>query len=211
MVGFAVALSAAAVDLKAAFEVMGIDERRAKIPDTDHVRGVLFKMTEDAIARAGPSAVTAFRHLAAPKKRWPFRMYPVLDYIEETAVAAAVLRPEDPLGAIREIWRETAKYAPVFNAERFLAMLRIDALGALRWLEQQRAMFCNYGSWRLEEIGPESVVMHYFDEWIWVDAAHRGGLEGVLRACHAVGSVDVVLESSFQGHARVRWGAAAPR
>lgn len=185
--------------------MLGVDERMRVIPSNDVVRGFLFKMTEDALARAGRGAVEAFRREIKPRSRWAFRPYPVREYIEEAAVAAAILSPDDPVDALRTVWRETHRYAPLFNAERFIALLGVDVLAAVRWLEQQRKTFASFGTWRLEERGPGYVVMHYFGEWVWIESAHRGGMEGVLQACGRQGTVDVVLDTPFDGHLHVRW------
>jgi uncharacterized protein (TIGR02265 family) len=201
----AVQRSFATVDFEAARRALDVDRRLREIPGDDVVRGFLFKMTEDAVARAGRGAVEAFRREIRPRSRWAFRSYPVRDYIEEAAAAAAILRPDDPVDAIRTLWRETHRYAPLLNAERFIALLGVDVLAAVRWLEQQRRTFASFGTWRLEEREPGYVVMHYFGEWIWIDSAHRGGMEGVLQACRREGSVEVVLDSPYDGHLHVRW------
>jgi hypothetical protein len=33
-------------------------------------------------------------------------------------------------------------------------------------------------------------VVHYFDEYIWIQSAHVGGLDGIVDACNATGTVE---------------------
>ncbi|MDP9037354.1 MAG: hypothetical protein M3O50_21360 [Myxococcota bacterium] len=75
----------------------------------------------------------------------------------------------------------------------------------MRWLEGQRDIFANYGGRRLEQRENRYFVMHYFDECIWIESAHRGGIECVLSACGLCGSVEADLDSPLNGRLHVRW------
>jgi uncharacterized protein (TIGR02265 family) len=169
------------------------------------VRGVFFKVTADEVARHGAVAVATYRRLTPIRSTWFFRMYSVRDYLEDAAAGAAAISPGDPGAAVREIWRNGARYAPMMNAQRYLALLRATPLDVMRWMEAQRDMFANYGGWRVERRAETYVIMHYFDEYLWIDTAHRGGMEGLLRACSVDGSVEADLDSPLSGRLHVRW------
>ena len=86
----------------------------------------------------------------------------------------------------------------------------------MRYLERAREQVANYGSWRLETIGPRHVVLHMFDEYLWIESAQQSAMEGLLAACHVLGEVRVELDSSYQGAVDIRWEApivndSAPR
>ena len=132
-------------------------------------------------------------------------MYSTREYLEDLAAAAAVLAPGDPASALHRIWGPTTAYAPLFDARRFLSLVGTDVMGVVRWLEGHRHFFANYGRWRMEPRGEQYFVMHYFDECIWIDSAHRGGMEGLLEACGVAGSVEVDLDSPYNGRLHVRW------
>jgi hypothetical protein len=132
-------------------------------------------------------------------------MYPVRDYLEDAAAAAAAIAPEDPTSALRAFFCNGPRYAHLLNAQRFLALLGATPLDVMRWLEAQRDMFANYGRWRVESRDDFYLIMHYFDEYIWIDSAHLGGAEGVLRGCGVGGSVQVDIDSPFNGRLHVRW------
>jgi hypothetical protein len=53
--------------------------------------------------------------------------------------------------------------------------------------------------------GPGNAVLHMFDEYTWIEGAHRGGCEGLLIACGVEGSVEADLDSRFNGRLHVRW------
>jgi hypothetical protein len=193
------------VDVGYVRQLLDLDRRLAQVPAHAQVRGFVFKMTADEVARHGKAAVSVYRSLARTKSPWFFKMASVRDYLEDAAAGAAAINPLDPKSAIRQMWRNTPRYAPLFNAQRFLSLLSATPFDVMRWLEAQRDMFMSYGAWRVERVEEHYFVMHYFDENIWIDSAHRGGVEGVLQSCKATGTVDVDLDSPFNGRIHVRW------
>lgn len=194
-----------ALDMVRARSTLGLGERLSATPPTAQVRGFLFKMTHDAVERRGRAATALYRHHAPSGGRWFFRMYSAREYIEDLATAAAIIAPEDPASAVRSIWAPATGYAPLFDARRFLALLGADVTGVVRWLEDHRHFFANYGRWRMEARTRTYFVMHYFDECIWIDTAHRGGMEGLLEACGVQGNVEADLDTPFSGRLHVRW------
>jgi uncharacterized protein (TIGR02265 family) len=195
------------IDLARVRSVLGVGERLSATPPWGQVRGFLFKMTADAVERHGRAAVAMHRRLVGTPSRWFFRMYSVREYLEDLVAAAAVIAPDDPASALRSIWANTAGYAPLFDARRFLGLLGADVTAVAGWLENHRSFFANYGRWRLEPRGPSYFIMHYFDEWIWIESAHRGGMEGLLDACGVRGTVEAELDSPYGGRLHVRWQA----
>jgi hypothetical protein len=199
------AAQARIVDVTSVRQALDLDERLSLVPERAQVRGVFFKVTADEVARHGGAAVATYRRLSPVRSTWFFRMHPVRAYLEDVAAAATAIGASDPPSAIRTIWRNAARYGPLLNAERFLALLRATPLDAMRWMEGQRDMFANYGGWRLERRDEHYAIMHYFDEYLWIETAHRGGMEGLLRACNVVGSAESDLDSPFNGRIHVRW------
>jgi uncharacterized protein (TIGR02265 family) len=193
------------VDLDYVRHALDLDRRLAEVPAQAQVRGWCFKQTADAVARHGRAAVAVYRRLTPVKSTWFFLMYSVRDYLEDAAAGAAAINPADPHQAVREMWRGAPRYAPLFNHQRFLALLKATPPDVIRHLEGQRDMFFNYGAWRLERLEERHFVMHYFDEYIWIESAHRGGIEGILQACSASGTTEPHLDSPFNGRIHVRW------
>jgi hypothetical protein len=184
---------------------LDLDRRLAAIPQRAQVRGWYFKQTADAVARHGRSAVAVHRSLSPVKSTWFFRMYSLREYLEDAAAGAAAIDPSDPHGALRSIWRDAPRYAGLFNAQRFLSLLNASPLDAVRWLEGQRDLFFDYGRTRVERRDDRYFIVHYFEEYIWIDSAHRGGLEGLLEACNTNATTEVDLDAPFSGRIHVRW------
>lgn len=193
------------LDLQAARRALELEGRLRSVPASAEVRGVWFRMHADAVARLGAPALATWRNAARPRSRWFFRMYSVREYLEELAVTAAIVDPSDPREGVRAIWRGATSQAPLFHVTSYREMLRPDPVAALRWLERHRDIFCSYGRWHLEERSRGYVVMHFFDEYIWIDTAHRGGMEGFLEACGVDGRVEPDLDSAFSGRLHVTW------
>jgi len=194
------------VDLSEATAPLELDRRLSETPANAGTRGIWFTMTADYMRRQGPAVDAAWRAAVPVIPRTIFRMFPLRDYLRELAFAAAVLNPARPLEAMRIIWRDTPKYYTSSAIGRScLRLLRPEPLAAFRWCERHREHFCNYGSWRLEPRGADYLILHYFDEYLWIDGAHRGGAESLLEACGVEGSAEPEMLSRYSGRMHVRW------
>jgi hypothetical protein len=200
-----VTIASRAVDVEGVRRALDLDRRLALIPPRAHVRGWYFKQTADAVARHGRSAAAVYRSLSRVKSAWFFRMYSLRDYLEDLAAGAAAIDPNDPHAALRTIWRGAPQYADLFNAQRFLSLLDASPLDAMKWLEGQRDLFFDYGHVRVERRSDRHFIVHYFDEYIWIESAHRGGIEGLLEACRTTGTTEIELDAPFSGRIHVRW------
>lgn len=196
------------IDLAKVRSALSLGERLSATPPSAQVRGFIFKMTADAVDRHGAAATMLYRRVSPLRGRWFFRMYSLREYLEDLAAAAAVINPTDPVSAVRSIWAPATGYAPLFDASKFLSLIGTDVMGVVRWLEGHRHFFANYGRWRFEQRRKDYFVMHYFDEYIWIDSAHRGGMEGLLQACGVRGTVEADLDTPYEGRLHVRWQAS---
>lgn len=199
------------LDLARASSVLDLEERLRATPDTARIRGVWFKMTEDAVRRRGQSFAVLFHKAGGGAARWAFRLYDAREYLAEAALAAALLEPDDPREGLRAMWRGAVGYSNVLHPGSFAHLLRPDPMTALRWLVRHRDHFATYGLWRLEERAPDHAVVHLDEELIWIDSAHRGGAEGLLRACGVKGTVEVELLDRYTGRIHLRWGRGVLR
>lgn len=173
-----------------------------EVPSTAQVRGVFFTMIGDHLARAGHEQ--AARKILG-RKRWIHALYPVSELLEASARAAPYIA-DDPREAMRTLWSGAAQHVAGNWFGRVLQrVMRPDPASALRWIESTREHQCNYGQWRVEQLGPTHVMLHMFDEYIWIDSAHRGGCEGLLDACNVRGTVEPSLDTPFSGRLEIRW------
>ena len=194
------------VDLSRAAEQLGLPRRLAAIPSSARSRGVFFNMLRDDLARRRLLAVPELdRRLAEPRRSYAY--YPTRDLVEVYGIAGALLDP-DPLEGVRQLFAGTATYfSSTWYGRAFATYLRPDPKSALAWIERSREHVANYGRWRLEIRGPEHAVFHMYDEYFWIEAAQRGGCEGMLLACGLQGEVRVELDEMFVGRLDIRWRA----
>ena len=183
-----------------------LTRRLAAIPLTACVRGVFFNMLRDDLARRKLlSAPDLARLLAQPRRSYGF--YPTRELVEVYGIAGAIVAP-DPLDGIRQLFVGTTDYfSTTWYGRAFARYLHPDPRSALSWIERSREHVANYGRWRLEPRGPERAIFHMFDEYFWIEAAQRGGCEGMLRVCGVDGEVRAELDDMFVGRLDIRWQA----
>lgn len=186
--------------------MLKIRERCEAAPPGASVRGVWFSMPQKHAARLGTAEAIAFERMCGKQQRTPFRMYPLTQFLEELAVAAALADASDPVAALRKIWFDaTAVYVATPFGRSLVRLLRPNPLRYLRWLATHRDHFCTYGVTRLEEHSPTRATFVLEDEYIWIDSAHRGGAEGLLHACGVEGGVDAELTGKYSGRLHFHW------
>jgi uncharacterized protein (TIGR02265 family) len=180
-----------------------LEGRLRTVPSTALVRGMFFNMVGDHLKRCGHAE--AARSIVGARRRI-YALYPVQELLVAFGKAAPIVVPHDPAEGIRQIWSGGSRYfADTWLGKAFQRFIRPDPASALEWLDGAHDHFCNYGRWRLERVDGTRAMLHMFDEYIWIDSAHRGGCEGLLVACGVVGRVDVVLDTPFRGWLDVRW------
>lgn len=197
-------VSHVAVDLEHAAERIGLSTRLSAIPPAAQSRGIFFNMLRDDLKRRGLLAAPEISRLLG-KARRSYAYYPTRDLVEVYGVAGAIIHPA-PMEGIRQLFAGTASYfASTWYGRAFAHYLRPDPKSALAWIERSREFVANYGRWRLEIRGPQHAVFHMFDEYFWIEAAQRGGCEGMLLACGVEGEVVATLDEPFVGRLDIRW------
>jgi len=190
--------------LPAAAEQLDLERRLHETPPSACVRGVFFNMIADELKRRGKVEDARQVRGGAPRRRI-HALYPVSEFLVESALAAPFI-DDDANEAVRQMWSGAALYfAASWLGRAFQRFIRPDPAAALDWIENGREHSCNYGQWRCEHLERNHVVLHMYDEYIWIGSAHRGGCEGLLAACGVKGVVTPSLESRFRGRLDVRW------
>lgn len=170
------------------------------------VRGIWFSMAADHVRRIGRAESLAWQRVVYGRRRLPFLSYPLREYIEELATAAAIVHPNDPGEGMREIWRDAAStYVATPFGRSLVRLFKPNPLRPLEWLAAHRDHFCNYGTWRVVRHADHYVTMEMHDEFIWLQHAHRGGAEGLLAACGVSGTVEPEQSGPYEGRIHVRW------
>jgi uncharacterized protein (TIGR02265 family) len=183
---------------------LDLTQRLHDLPAAAMIRGVFFRLLKEEAAKRGLANTGELNERL--RGRDGFRLYPARDLMSAYASAASLLDP-DPERGLRTLFLGIVpSYAKTSYGQSFRKLLgNADLAGALRYLERARERVANYGSWRLETIGPCHMVFHLFDEYLWIESAQRGAIEGVLAACHVAGEIRVELDGPYRGAIDIRW------
>jgi hypothetical protein len=185
---------------------LGVSQRVRDVPLTARVRGIWFSMTSDFIQKLGRGETAMFRSIVPARRRVPFLTYSLREYLEELALAGAVVDARDPAEGIRRIWQDCVPMYLATPLGRSVArLLDIDLVRYLRWCVDHRDHFCNYGQWSLQEHESGHVTIEMENEYVWIESAHRGGAESVLRAFGLKGTVEPERLDDYTGRLHIRW------
>jgi uncharacterized protein (TIGR02265 family) len=204
MYGRASPVETVSIDFARAAADLRLEKRLHDVPTAARMRGIFFAMLRDGLDRRNLIVVPEVRRLLSETHK-SYRFYPVSDFLEAYAVGGALVN-SDPREGIRELFSENVRYfASTWYGNALARFLKPDPTAALAWLERSREHVANYGKWRLERRGPSHIILHMFDEYFWIDSAHRGGCEGLLAACGVSGEVHAELDDDYNGRLHIRW------
>jgi uncharacterized protein (TIGR02265 family) len=194
-------LGAVTLDLT---RTLDLEQRLKDVPPTAAVRGIFARLLEDSLARRGLSGAVDLRAIVGERPR-SYRLYSARKLLVAYATAGALLH-SSPEEGVRIIFSEiSAPFANSWYGQAFRRFLRIDPLSGLEWLDRTHDSIVNFGTWRAQSLGPGRAILHMIDEYFWIDHAHRGGCEGMLKACGVEGEVRVELDTPYCGRLDVRW------
>jgi uncharacterized protein (TIGR02265 family) len=183
---------------------LGLDRRLRDAPASACVRGVFFNMVRDQLIRRRLLGLPEAHRLFKEPRR-SYQLYSLRDILEGCVYAGALVNA-DPREGIRQLFEgATGYYANTWYGAAYARFLKPDPAGALGWIERSREHVANYGRWRLERRGRERAILHMYDEYLWIEAVHRGGCEGMLLACGVTGEVVVQLDDDYSGRLDIRW------
>jgi uncharacterized protein (TIGR02265 family) len=195
------------VDVGEVRQTLGLARRIADVPPHAHIRGVWFSLAANHVRRLGLADALAWRSLVAQRSRIPFLSYSLREYLEELAIAAALVNTRNPAEGIRSIWRgATPMYLATPLGRSLLRLLQPNPVRYLSWLADHRDHFCNTGKWTVTKHADTYVTLEMQDEYIWLESAHRGGCEGLLVALGVTGSVEAECTNGpYAGRLHIRW------
>ena len=192
------------VDLARVTADLNLDQRLRDIPASARTRGIFFGMVRSGLDRRKLLGVPEVQRLLKEAHK-SYRFYPARDLLEAYALAGALVN-SDPREGIRELFSENVRYfTSTWYGNALARFLKPDPTAALAWLERSREHVANFGRWRLERRGPTHAILHMFDEYFWIEAAQRGGCEGLLIACGITGEVRAELDDDYNGRLDIRW------
>ncbi|MBK7154761.1 MAG: DUF2378 family protein [Sandaracinaceae bacterium] len=178
--------------------------RLATIPPSAKWRGVYFNAVSGVLERAGK--LGEYQRLM-PETYSPLRMYPAGELLEHVAVAGALLRsPQDVHAGMHEVGRDNALYfARSLLGRTMLRLLDEDPYRVLQQGVAGRRQSATYGRWRLERTGERSALMHFEQEYGWIESYMLGAGIGTFESVGVTGSFEVELDGPYDGRHVIRW------
>ncbi len=194
------------VDMNRVDKVLRLTSRLEAIPSSATVRGVFFNQLRDALRRELPIDDVSLEALIG-KPKSSHKMYSARELAKAYAVAGAIV-DSDPLEGMRQLSRGMASFfSTTWYGRTFRSFLRPDPFDAIQWVAFSRDYISNFGHLRVERRGPSRALIHFYDEYCWIEACQRGGCEGMLVACGVEGTVTAELDTPFRGRLDVEWSA----
>ncbi len=196
------------IDLGSVRNRLGLATRLSDVPLASTVRGVWLTMAGDHVKKLGRAEAATWHSAVPQRRRVPFLSYSLREYMEELAVAGAIVNPKDPAEGMRVVWRaSTSMYLTTPFGRSLVRLLSPNPLRCMSWLVDHHDHFCNYGQWSLVQHADRYVTMEMKDEYVWIDSAQRGGAEGLLLALNMKGTVEPELDSRYKGRLHIRWSS----
>jgi uncharacterized protein (TIGR02265 family) len=191
------------VDLARVTRELDLEWRLRNIPVGARTRGIHFHGLREAVRRRRLTGVRDLDRILEPQRR-VYALYPVVELVEATAIAGALVHA-DPREGMRELFRDhTAYVTQTWYGRAFSKYLAPNPLTALRWIENCHDYIESYGRWRLEIRSANSAIMHHLDEYFWLDAL-RGSCEGMLTLCGTTADVALECDGPFNGRFVIDW------
>jgi len=181
-----------------------LEERLSLVPPSAMLRGLYFRNTIAVLRSAGtlPSYEAIYSE-SYSAVRW----YPLSDFLERSAVAAALLvGPERVHEGLREIGRRNVlAFSESLIGKMLLRILPRDPVSLLKQACAGRRQSCRYGRWEVTFPEPGKAVMAMFEEYLWIESNVLGAAEGTFAAVGRDVSVTVELDSKFKGRHILTW------
>jgi uncharacterized protein (TIGR02265 family) len=182
-----------------------IAERLAAVPSSARVRGVYFRSALDEVTRRGRLA--AFEAIIHDTERSTFTLYPAADYLLWLGLAGSVVAsPAAVHTGMRELSRGNAVYfGQSLLGRGLLRVLSRDPVKLLHQSIQSKRAVTNYGRWFIADQGARHVVIRLEEEYVWIESALAAAALGTLELCGIAPTVEVKLESPYNGDLVFRW------
>jgi uncharacterized protein (TIGR02265 family) len=181
-----------------------IEERLAVIPPSARWRGLYFHAINTVLSRAGK--LEEYQRVM-PGSHSALRWYPAGELLQRVAVAGAILRsPEEVHAGMHAIGHDNA----IAFSESLLgrSLIRLLSRDPYRLLEQGvsgRRQTATYGRWSLEQTGERSAVMHFEQEYCWLESYIVGAGQGTFESVGVEASFEVQLDDPYNGRHIIHW------
>lgn len=184
-----------------------LEWRLANVPADATCRGAFFNMLDDRARSLGALVHDEYSAVFRITRFVPFKMISVADYLTRVVVLAAISAGDEHVYAgVRELQRSAFDaWASTLLGRAALAVVDPTLPGILRMLERTYASRTVVSHTRFEilSVRPDAIETRFTDEFVYIEHAMVGALEGVAGICGEKVRVEAELESPFRGIVRV--------
>lgn len=200
--------SAAAPSLDACYAHTDLAWRLRQIPDTAGSRGVFLNMLDAQAGRLGSATQREYREFFRIHKFSPFRLYPTRDFLTRLVVLAQMhWGAEHIFDGVRALQSSAFDaYSSTIVGKAILALVqpRLDTMLqfiAFNWRAHAPA---NYSEVELLDATRGEYRMRFKSEYVYIEHAMEGALEGLARVCSTPVTIETNLDSPFDGVVTLR-------
>jgi hypothetical protein len=190
---------AATIRLQECFRHTDLEWRLAQIPAEASCRGAFINMLDERAGQLGRVTQTAYREAFSIHKVSPFKMIPVSRYVTQLVVLAQIHHGNEAIHqGMRAITGEAFSLTSVlFGRSQVPDKARLA--GALWFVERTWSRILNYSKFSFTQTSSTQIVVSFTNEYVYIDPAMLGGLEGLARLCGVDVRCSVKLRDAFNG------------
>ena len=181
--------------------------RLAQIPEDALCRGAFINMLDEHAAALSTETQAEYRRFFRIYRFVPFRMYPVRDFLTRMGILAQVhWGAEGVYQGIRTLQSQAFDaWSSTLLGRAALALVDPSLPGMLRMVERAYASHTlnSHASFEVLSVSEREVVTYFRNEYLPIEHAMVGAIEGVLRLCKTKGDVTAELEGPFDGIVRI--------
>jgi uncharacterized protein (TIGR02265 family) len=188
------------------FKHTDLEWRLAQIPESACCRGVYLNNLDSCALSFGPETQKEYRDFFQLFKFKTFSLYPIKDYLTRLCVLAQ-LRFGSP--SIYEGIHEIQAKMPQAWAKTLLGRATMGIIGpdfglALRIMKKSQENSINYGSMQLTSEGNGFYRASFRNEYVYIEHAMTGGIDGLALACGANVQLTTVMADTFNGEIQIQ-------
>jgi len=182
--------------------------RLAQIPDDALCRGAFINMLDEHAGALSKETQAEYRRFFRVYRFTPFRMYPVRDYLTRMGILAQVhWGGEGVYQGIRSLQSKAFDaWSSTLLGRAALAVIEPTLPSMLRMIERGYAShtIISYAGFEIRNTSDHEIVTYIRNEYLPIEHAMVGAIEGVLALCKTRGNVTAELDDPFNGTVRIR-------
>lgn len=193
--------------LEACEEATDLTWRLAQIPPEATCRGAFFNMLDDRAGTLSLETQSEYRRFFRIHRFASFRMYPLSDYLTRLVVLSQIHYGADRIyPGVRQLQSGAFDaWADTLLGKAALAVVDPSLGSMLRMLERAYASRTVVSNARFHVVSetPTEIVTGIEEEYVYIEHAMVGAIEGVARVCGVNVTVTAELSGPFDGALRI--------